>query len=120
MSTGTNEHCFNFFWERILCIFNHALSQKIWSLDLLETDAHNVSILTDNGIFPAIILIQIGFTVYPLLISVSLTEISFYESNTVSFLVSFFHMAINMFKKIEQRSTYVRKSHRPDMRHYIQ
>ena len=83
--------------------------KKIWSLDLLETDADNVSILTDNGIFPAIILIQIGFTVNPLLISESLTEISFYESNTVSFLVSFFHMAINMFKKIEQRSTYVRK-----------
>ena len=105
MSTGTNEHCFNFFWARILCIFNHAFSQKNCSLELLETDAHNVSILTDNGIFPAIILIQIGFTEYPLLISVS----SFYESNTVSFLVSFFHMAINMFIKIEQRSTYVRK-----------
>ena len=75
------------------------------SFDLLETDAHNVSILTGNGILPAII----GFTVYPLLISVSLTETSFYESNTISFLVSFFHMSINMFKKIEQRSTNVRK-----------
>ena len=81
--------------------------KNIWSLDLLETDAHNVSILTDNGIFPAIILIHIGFTVYPLFISVSLTETSFYESNTISFFVAFFHMAINMFKKIEQRSTYV-------------
>ena len=83
--------------------------KNIWSLDLLETGAHNVSILTGNGIFPAIILIQMGFTVYPLLISVSLTDTSNYESNTISFLVSFLHMAINMFKKIEQRSTNVRK-----------
>ena len=99
-------HCFNFFWGRILCIFNHAFSQ---SLNLLETDAHTVSILACNGVSPAIILIQIGFTVYPLLISVSLTETSFYESNTRSLLVSFLHMAINMFKKIEQRSTNVHK-----------
>ena len=83
--------------------------KNIWSLDLLETGAHNVSILTGNGVSPAIILIQIGFTVYHLLISVSLTETIFYESNTISILVSFLHMSINMFKKIEQRSTYVHK-----------
>ena len=68
-----------------------------------------MSILTDNGIFPAIKLIQKGFTVYPLLISVSLIETSFYESKHNSFLVSFLHMSINMFKKIEQRSTNERK-----------
>ena len=110
MSTKTNDHCFNFFWARSICIFNHAFSQKNL-LNLLKTDAQKVSILTDNGIyvFPAIILIQIGFTVHPIFISVSLTETSFYHSNTISFLVSFFHMAINMLKKIEQRSTYVSK-----------
>ena len=54
-------------------------------------------------------LIKIGFTVYRLLISVSLIETSFYESNTISTLVSFLHMAINMLKNIEQRSTNVRK-----------
>ena len=35
MSTETNEHCFNFFWARILCIFNHAFSQKHLELELI-------------------------------------------------------------------------------------
>ena len=51
----------------------------------------------------------IGFAVETLLISLSLTYSSFYESNTRCFLVSFLHIASNMFKKIEQRSTNVRK-----------
>ena len=49
-----------------------------------------------------------AFTVYPLLISGSLAETSFYKSNTRYILVMFLHMAIKMFKKIEQRSTNVR------------
>ena len=78
-------------------------------LGLIETDAHNVFILTGNGVSPAIILIQIGFTVYPLLISVSLIETSFMNQTQDLFLFLFLHMAINMLKKIDQRATNVRK-----------
>ena len=35
MSTETNEHSFNFFWARILCIFNLAFSQKHLELGLI-------------------------------------------------------------------------------------
>ena len=46
--------------------------------------------------------ISIGFIVDLLLLSVSLTETSLYESYTSSIFVSFLHMASNMYKKVEQ------------------
>ena len=83
-------------------------SKRHLKLGLIETDAHNVSILTGNGVSPAIIMIQIGFTVYHLLISVSLIETSFMNQTQDLFLILFLHMAINMLKKIDQRATNVR------------
>ena len=53
--------------------------------------------------------IPIGFIVDLLLLSVSLTEPSLFESNTSSIFVSFLHMARNMFKKLKQKSANVRK-----------
>ena len=52
--------------------------------------------------------ISIGFIV-DLLLSVSLTEPSLYESNTSSIFVSFLYMASNMLKKVEQKNSNVRK-----------
>ena len=54
-------------------------------------------------------LISIGFIADLLLLSVSLTELSLYESNTSLIFVSFLHMASNMFKKVGQKSANVRK-----------